>query len=246
VPRPAHVVVVLMENHAYGQIIGSTSAPYLNSLAQAGASFTNAHGVTHPSQPNYLALFSGATQGVTSDSCPHTFSAGNLASELIAAKLSFKAYSESLPTTGSMACTSGSYARKHAPWTNFTDVPAADSLANFPTTYTSLPTVSFVVPNLQHDMHDGTIAQGDAWLKAHLGSYVTWARTHNSLLVVTWDEDDNTAANLVPTIFIGPMVKAGKYSESINHYRTLRTIEAAFGLKYLGKSASVAPITDIW
>ncbi|HEY5051337.1 MAG TPA: alkaline phosphatase family protein [Acidothermaceae bacterium] len=125
VPRPAHVVVVLMENHAYGQIIGSTSAPYLNSLAYAGASFTNAHGVTHPSQPNYLALFSGSTQGVTSDSCPHTFPAGNLASELVAAKLGFKAYSESLPAAGSMVCTSGSYARKHAPWTNFTDVPAS-------------------------------------------------------------------------------------------------------------------------
>ena len=122
----------------------------------------------------------------------------------------------------------------------------ADSLASFPTSYTSLPTVSFVVPNLQHDMHDGTIAQGDTWLKAHLGSCVTWARTHNSLLVVTWDEDDNTAANLVPTIFIGPMIKAGKYGESINHYRTLRTIEDAFGLKPLGTSASVAPITDIW
>ena len=116
----------------------------------------------HPSQPNYLALFSGSTQGVTSDACPYTFSASNLASELIAAKLSFKSYAESLPATGSKVCISGSYARKHAPWTNFTNVASADQLANFPTSYTSLPTVSFVIPNLLDDMHDGTIAQGDA------------------------------------------------------------------------------------
>lgn len=80
----------------------------------------------------------------------------------------------------------------------------------------------------------------------HLSPYVIWAKTHNSLLVVTFDEDDNTAANLIPTIFVGPMVKAGKYGEQVTHYRVLRTLDDAFGLGHLGASAAVAPITDVW
>src|SRR5581483_8886869 len=82
VPRPDHVVVVIFENHGYSQIIGSSQAPYINSLAKAGASFTASHGVTHPIQPNYVALFSGSPQGLTDDSCPHTFKTTNLASML--------------------------------------------------------------------------------------------------------------------------------------------------------------------
>ena len=149
----------MMENHSYSEIIGSSSAPYINSLATGGAQFTNSFGITHPSEPNYLALFSGSTHGLTSDSCPHTYTTQNLGSELITAGLTFKGYSESMPSDGYTGCTSGAYARKHNPWVNFTsNVPAASNLtfSDFPTSYSSLPTVSFVVPNLNDDMHDGT------------------------------------------------------------------------------------------
>ena len=70
---PAHIVVVIDENHSYSEIIGSSDAPYINSLATEGALFTQSFAVAHPSQPNYLALFSGSTHGITNDSCPHTF-----------------------------------------------------------------------------------------------------------------------------------------------------------------------------
>src|SRR5438093_9035376 len=73
-PRPDHLVLLIEENRGYSQIIGSTSAPYINSLAQRGALMTNSFAIEHPSQPNYLDLFSGSNQGITSDSCPHTFS----------------------------------------------------------------------------------------------------------------------------------------------------------------------------
>ncbi|HEY7415588.1 MAG TPA: alkaline phosphatase family protein, partial [Ktedonobacteraceae bacterium] len=129
IQKPDHVVIVIEENHAYTQIIDSSSAPYINSLAAQGALFTNSHAVAHPSQPNYLALFSGSTQGITDDSCPHTFSGANLGSELIGAGLSFAGYSESSPKVGFTECTEGGvpiiddlYARKHAPWVNFTNV----------------------------------------------------------------------------------------------------------------------------
>ena len=127
VPRPAHTVVVVMENHSYAEIIGNPAAPFINQLASRGALFTRSYAVTHPSEPNYLALFSGSTQGVADDSCPHSFAAPNLAASLIAAGSSFAGYAEDLPGTGSPACSQGEYARKHVPWTNFSNVPASVS-----------------------------------------------------------------------------------------------------------------------
>lgn len=250
-PRFAHVVVVMEENHSFGDIIGSASAPYLNSLATQGASFTDSFAITHPSQPNYVALFSGSTQGLTSDACPHTFTVNNLGNEIRGAGLSFTGYAESMPSDGYTGCTSGEYARKHSPWTNFSDLPTTTNLrfTHFPTTTTgfaALPTLSFVIPNLLDDMHDGTVAAGDTWLRTHLDTYAQWAKTNNSLLVVTWDEDDDSMSNQIPTLFVGAHVTPGNYAEKITHYTVLRTIEDAYGLGHLGSSASVAPITDVW
>ncbi len=106
-PRPDHVLVVVMENRDTGEIIGSGAAPYLNALARSGANFTDAHAETHPSQPNYLALFSASTQGVSDDGCDLSFDAPNLGSALIAAGRTFVGYSEGLPHAGSTACTAG-------------------------------------------------------------------------------------------------------------------------------------------
>ena len=248
VPSPSHVVVVVEESHAYSQIIGSGNAPYINTLASQGALFTNSHGVAHPSQPNYLDLFSGSNQGVTNDTCPHTFSVASLESELNAAGKSFTGYSEGLPAVGSMVCTKGSYARKHVPWTDFSQDLTTDNqpFTSFPTDFTKLPTVSFVIPNLQDDMHNGSIQQGDSWLQTNLLAYANWAMNNNSLLIVTFDEDNGTKANKIATIFVGPMVKPGQYNEKINHYNVLRTIEDMYGLGHLGKSATATPITDVW
>jgi hypothetical protein len=248
-PRPAHVVIVMMENHSFADVIGSQAAPYLTSLAAGGADFSQSFAITHPSQPNYLALFSGSTQGVTSDTCPLTFSAPNLAADLLTANKTFTSYSEDLPSAGSKACTAGNYARKHAPWTDFSNVPGSVSkpFRSWPAgNYANLPDVSFVIPNLCDDMHNCPVATGDAWIRVHLSGYATWAMKHNSLLIITWDEDDNTAANQIPTIFAGQHVKPGRYSTRINHYSVLRTIEDAFDLSYDGAAATASPITSIW
>jgi phosphatidylinositol-3-phosphatase len=246
---PAHTVVVVMENHAYREVIGSGDAPFLNSLARRGALFTNSFAVGHPSEPNYLALFSGSTHGVTDDSCPHRFTAPNLGSELIAARLTFAGYSEDLPAVGSGVCSAGEYARKHVPWTNFANVPASASqpFSAFPAgNYARLPTVAFVIPNLCHDMHDCSVATGDSWLRAHIAGYATWAMTHNSLLVVTFDEDDGSSGNHIPTIFVGQMVRPGQYGTRITHYRVLHTIEQLYHLRPSGNAALTAPIGGIW
>jgi len=251
------VVVVVEENKSYRQIIGNAAAQYLNRLADDAGLFTNSFAVTHPSQPNYLALFSGSTQGILNDECPISISGDNLASQLQKRGLSFAIYSESMPFTGYDACSSPDkhYARKHNPavnWQNKNIAPGVNMpFANFPSDYAMLPTVSIVVPNLLDDMHDGRtlmdqIARGDAWLKSNLDAYVQWAKKNNSLLIVTWDEDDGSGENRIPTLFIGPMVQPRRYSRSIDHYSVLRTLEEMYGLPALGNAASAEAIRDVW
>ena len=247
-PRPAHVVIVVEENKTLAQIAGNARAPFINRLVASGALFTNARGVTHPSLPNYLALFAGVTND-NGDGCPATgFSAAapNLASELLAAHLTFTGYAETLPGAGSKVCAAGTYARKHAPWVAFSNVPRAlsqpfDALPS----YAKLPTVSFLIPNVDDDMHDGSISDGDAWLGTHLASLVTWAKTHDTLIVLTWDEGYDSG-NTIPTVLIGPMVKPGRYAQPINHYNTLRTLEDMFGLAHTGRAGTATPIANCW
>ncbi|WP_207938903.1 alkaline phosphatase family protein [Actinomadura darangshiensis] len=248
VPRFQHVVVVVLENKAVHQVMGRKDAPYLNSLARSGAWFTNSYAIRHPSQPNYLALFSGSTQGLTDDSCPHAYRSANLAGELRAARLTFIGYSEGLPHTGSSVCSDGRYARKHVPWANFPALPASANrpFTDFPRDYAALPTVAFVIPDLCHDMHDCSVAAGDSWVRANLGGYARWARAHGSLLIVTFDENDGSSGNRIATVFTGAFVKPGRYSEEIDHYGVLRTIEDAFRLARAGVSGSRSPVTDVW
>jgi hypothetical protein len=252
-PRPDHLVIVMEENHGYTQIIGSPYAPYINTLAQEGALFTQSYALSHPSQPNYLQLYSGSNQGVTTDNCPYTFSAPNLGQQLGAHGFSFGGYSETMPMVGYTGCSYSAYARKHNPWVNFTNVPSADNMpldGYFPTDYSTLPTVSFVIPNQNDDMHNGsdpgTIQTGDAWLKSHLDAYVQWTIAHNSLLMVTFDEDNGSQGNHIATVFVGPMVVPGPYGETINHYNVLRTVEDMYGLGKVGATRRFAPITDVW
>ena len=215
-----HIVIVVEENKDYDQIIDNPKAPYLNlTLRKEGASLTRMFGEEHNSQGNYFWLFSGSNQNVGfNDQIPtkqnnsaYPFTAPNLGGALIEKGLSFRGYSEDLPDTGSTnefglnSAGHKSYAHKHNPWVSFACEPGnvlatASNLrfADFPTSPTTLhtlPTVSFVVPGLKHDMHDGdpkqSVPEGDRWLQTNLDAYYQWAKTHNSLLIVTWDESDD-------------------------------------------------------
>ncbi|HEV8290839.1 MAG TPA: alkaline phosphatase family protein [Tepidisphaeraceae bacterium] len=248
VPQFDHIVVVVEENHPYSAIIGNSSAPFINKLANQGGLFKSSFAITHPSQPNYLALFSGSTQGITSDACPVNFPGPSLGGALIAAGKTFVSYSEDLLRAGSGTCAAGGYVRRHNPAADFADVPAQSNrpMSDFPARISDLPAVSFVIPNKAHDMHDGTIAAADRWLADHLGRYVRWAKRRNSLLIVTWDEDDGTSNNHIPTIFFGAHVKTGKYLQKINHYLVLRAIEESTSIPLLGSSRRVDQIHDVW
>jgi len=238
----------VFENEDADAVVGTPAAPYLTSLAAEGAEFTDAHGETHPSQPNYLALFSGSTQGVDDDECPQSFDGPNLAGQLIAAGYTFTGYSEDLPAVGAQDCDSGDYARRHNPWVDFPALPTEvnQPLTALPADYADLPTVAFVVPNLCHDMHDCGVADGDDWARQNLAPYVSWAKQHDSLLIVTFDENDGSAGNRIPTILAGQMVRPGPSDERIDHYSILRTIEDMYGLPPLGVAADRAAISGIW
>jgi acid phosphatase len=245
-PSYDHVVVVVFENHSYAQI--KQGAPYFMRLANHGAEMTRSHAVTHPSEPNYLALYGGSTFGLGSDACPLTYHGGHLARQLKRAGYSFRAYSEGLPSAGYTGCTSGRYARKHAPWVNFSSFRQNwhKPYSSFPSDYSHLPDLSFVIPDLCSDMHDCSIAHGNRWLKSHFKDYVAWARQHNSLMLVTFDEDDDGPSNHIFTALAGAHIKRGNYSQRINHYNVLRTIEALFGLPALRNAAGKPRIRGIW
>ncbi|HEV8378816.1 MAG TPA: DNRLRE domain-containing protein, partial [Tepidisphaeraceae bacterium] len=157
------------------------------------------------------------------------------------------------PAVGSTISLSGAYARRHNPVVNWQATnPDANQygpshnmpLTDFPTDFTQLPTFSFVVPNNDNNMHDGTVAEADAWLQTNIKPYADWAMTHNSLLVITWDEDEVNPANRnrIPTIFHGPMIKPSEQAATWTVHNLLRTIEEMHGATHAGAAKLVKPI----
>ncbi len=275
IPWPAglpvydHVVIVMEENKDYDEVIGSSAAPYINGVLKAeGANLIQMYGEEHHSQGNYFWLFSGSDQNVGFyDQIPtQPITASNLGQQLIAAGRTFKGYSEGLPAIGSTVSTAGLYARKHVPWISFSNVPNCPTVncssnlrfQDFPADYNDLPTVSFVIPDLDNDMHNGTppssVTAGDTWLKANLDGYYQWAKQNNSLLILTFDEDDqgpvgltNPGAppqkqNRIVTILAGAHINPGDYGEGkgVTHVNLLRTLEAMYGLPKSGAQQSFA------
>ncbi len=231
-PRPAHVVVVVLENRSALEVAGAASTPFINSLAGNGAVFTDSFAISHPSLPNYLALFSGSTHGVGNDRCAQQFDGPNLATSLITAGRTFVGYVQGLPALASNTCRQGNYDKVLVPWKFFPNVPTSVSrpLAAFPRDFARLPDLSFLTPDLAHDMHSGTMRAADQWLMGQVGSYVRWARSNNSLLVLTWDEDDHKEGNRILTIITGAHVRPGRYGQQITHYNLLRTLTGLEGV----------------
>jgi phospholipase C len=263
-----HVVWIWMENHGFSDIIGNRSqAPYINSLAAGCGLATNYHNTTHPSLPNYLAATSGLAQArlpvlsfldcsvsvVCRTSAPSIFGQGE----------TWKAYQESMPSNCDRS-SSGQYAVRHNPAPYYTslsgcasrDVPYAQLRTDLASS--ALPAFSFITPNLVDDMHDGTIAQGDAWLARNLPAILNSRqyRAGTTAVFVTWDEgaggypvqdcDDTTAdaSCRVPTIVISPSTPAGTTSGAFfSHYSLLATAEQLLGLPRLGQASSSPAMT---
>jgi hypothetical protein len=249
-PGLDHVVVIVEENKPSQRIIGNSDAPYINKLAADNALAVNYQAVTHPSLPNYLALTSGTNAGITDNCSPGgncTANVPNIVERIGESGRSWKMYAEDMPAPCA-AKSSGKYAVKHNPFMYYPSVTgdkascaehvvAFTQLAEDLKAASTLPDFAFISPNLCNDMHDCPVSTGDAWLSREVSAILESPAftTQNSLLVVTWDEGDDSS-NKVSTIFAGPAAKKGFRSDAaFSHYSLLHTVESLWGL---------APLTD--
>jgi phosphatidylinositol-3-phosphatase len=253
VPDFTHVVLVVFENHEASEIAGNPDAPTFAALGRRYARLTRYDAVTHPSLPNYLALVSGSTQGITSDCTDCVVAARSLADTLAAAGKTWKTYAEDLPSPGFTGAFSGRYAKKHDPFLYFRGVNRSRVV---PFTELSrdlaahrLPDFSLVVPNLCNDMHDCSVAAGDGWLKARVLPLLRSPELAGVVVFVVFDEGTTDAGGggQVEALALGPSVRPhSAFTRPTNHYGLLRTIEDAWRLPELGLSRKGTPIGGIW
>jgi hypothetical protein len=246
---PAHVMVIVEENRNRSEVIGASNMPYLNSLATKYGNTTSWNGVSHPSLPNYLALISGWTQGVTTDACNHSYAGSRtIGSQLSADRVSWKAYMEELPEPASEVCTSGGYAKKHNPFAYFpaTNGPNVVPATQFQTDLTSgkLPAFMFYVPNLLNDGHDGTNATVDAYLKGLVPKVLasTWYK-ESGVVIITWDEGNGEEK--IPTVVLTGEGGGKVLSAAGDHYGTLATIEDLYALPRLERAVGATTLAPL-
>jgi len=257
-PDFTHVVVVVFENHEASSIAGNTDAPTFNALARRYVTLTKYDAVAHPSFPNYLALVSGSTHGISSGCTDCVVRARSLADTLAAAGKTWKTYAEDLPYPGFSGGSSGRYAKKHDPFLYFRDVARSRARRDRVVPFTRLgrdlarhrlPDFSLVVPNLCNDMHDCSVATGDAWLKAHVVPLLRSPELRGGVVFVVFDEgtSDTGSGGRIEALALGPTVRRGsRFASATNHYGLLRTIEDAWRLPRLGFSSTGTPIGGIW
>jgi phosphatidylinositol-3-phosphatase len=255
IPDFTHVVVVVFENHEATSIAGNPAAPTFNALARRYARLTDYDAVAHPSLPNYLALVSGSTQHITSSCVRCRVDAPSLADTLEAAGRTWKAYLEGLPRRGFLGGFSGRYAKKHDPFAYFVSIAHAPARAQrlvplgelaADVRAGALPDYSLVVPDMCNSMHDCPVRVGDGWLRRRVGPLL---RVPDTVVFVVFDEGTTktNGGGHVPALALGTAVRPhSRFRGVTNHYGLLRTIEDAWGLPYLGRSATARPITGIW
>ncbi len=262
VPPAGPVILIVFENKSDKDILAKSDAPYLNELIPQGALATDYQAVAHPSQPNYLALFSGSPQGVTDDRA-HDLSGPTLADQLEAAGKTWRVFAENYPATGCFTGEvneggvdgTGQYVRKHDPAISFTSISGSpERCANIqPLSKFSPDAADFmwVVPNMCHVMHDCGIPDGEAWLKAFLPPILAspaFAPGGKGVVYITFDEGaDKSRNNEVVTLALGPTVRAGMRSDvAHSHYSLLRTIETSLGLPCLADACQANTLGELF
>jgi len=241
-PSYDHVVWIVMENHSYSEVIGAAGAPYENQLAAQCGSASRMFAESHPSLPNYIAMTSGSTQGITDDNGPSSHPL-NVPSIFSVSAGNWRALQESMPSNCLLA-NSGQYAVRHNPAAYYTNIRTECASLDVPLAAT--PDVSarftFITPNLCNDTHDCSVATGDAWLSGELPKIFASAQYQagRTAVFLTWDEDDSSMSNQIPTLVIAPSVTPGSApTTTFNHYSLLRTTEELLGLSpLLGNAAS--------
>jgi hypothetical protein len=261
-PR-SHVVVLVMENAEYGEVIGSKSAPYVNALARRYALATQSFSIAHPSLPNYLALTSGSTHGISSDCTSCSVSATNIVDQLEGRGISWKAYLEDVPTSCFRGAGAGGYAKKHNPFIYYEDIARSPArcakLVGFAQLAADLrsgrlPSYAWISPNLCDDGHDCGVSAGDRFLARTVPALLRALGPHG-FLAITWDEGVSdrgccgaARGGHIATVLAGAGARLGAHeARPVDHYGVLATIERALGLPPLAGAAdsragSLAPL----
>jgi len=260
VPASSHVFVVVEENHSYSQVIGNSAMPYLNGLASKYGLATQYYANTHPSIGNYFMLTAGQII-TTNDSLCSTLTQDNIVRHLLTAGRTWKSYAESLPYAGYTGCGSGYYVKRHNPLAYFSDVANSSEKYNlvpfskFATDLAShtLPQFSFIVPNLIHDAHDGSLGTADSWLKTNIAPLIASATFQkDGILIIVFDEsldtDTQHGGGHVACVVIGLKVKPGVKSTTLyQHQNTLKTVMKALGLgSFPGAASGASAMTDLF
>lgn len=236
-----HVVWILMENKNYSSVVGPGAAPYINRLAHRYGVATGYSAISHPSLPNYIALTSGSDQGISDDSDPssHRLNVPSIFSQL--PRGGSRSLEQGMPSNCAKG-DSGEYAVRHNPETYYTNL--GQECARYDVPFGAQPNLSarftFVTPNLINDMHDGSISDGDRFLQSYVPALMAAPqyRSRNTVIFITWDENEGTSGNRVPCIVISPFTHGVTSGARYTHYSLLRTTEALLGLPLLGNARS--------
>ena len=252
--KGSHVAVIVMENKEYSDVIGSSSAPFINGLARRYGLATSSYGVSHPSLPNYLALTGGDTFGISSDCTSCHVGAKSIVDELEGKRISWKAYMESMPSPCYRGGSAGDYAKKHDPFAYYDRIVSSSRRCSKIVPYPQLaqdmhrgrlPKFIWISPNLCHDMHDCEVKTGDSFL-AGLVPPLMRALGRHGVLFLTWDEGSSdrgccggASGGHIATIVAGRDVRRGRRSAvPYDHYSVLRTISELFHIAPLRNAGS--------
>jgi acid phosphatase len=251
------ILVIMEENHDLGEVFPS-GMPYLWSLAQRYGRATNWSDVGHPSLPNYLAIFGGSSFNNPQDCDPGqgcTYPGPSVFGQALAHGKAARAYEESMPQPCDTS-SSGNYDVNHNPWAYFPSEAGKCRAGDVPAGTTSsgalvsdaragaLPTVGMITPNLQHDGHNGTLAQADGWLRGWLPVLMSgpdW-RQGRLVIVVVFDEGD--ATDQVPFVLIAPHVSGVVMRQPASHYALTRLIDTIAGAPPLRHAAGAASLAS--
>ena len=231
-----------MENRSYDQAITGT---YTAALASQYAVATNYHGVSHPSLPNYLALTSGSTYGITDDGF-HPLPSGGIGAQLNSAGISWRAYMEGMGAD----CMGGGnrYALKHDPFPYYGNAcpPQVVPFTQFDADMSGdVPQFVWITPDLCNDGHDCTTSVADQWLSTTVPKILaTNAWQSNGLLLITWDEGEDSA-NHVLTLVIRPNPTTHSSGRLYDHYSLLAAVEDSLGVARLGQASGADPLSDL-
>jgi len=270
VPRSNHVWIITEENRSYESVIGSSYMPYYNSLANKYALAVQYYANRHSSLPALMRLVAGRDV-TTNNNTTSCFDVDNIVRHLLFHGMPWKSYQEDLPYAGYTGLSWGNYVRRHNPLIDFTDVCApSQKLNSVPfaqlakdMSNNATPNYVYITPNLQHDAHDGTRAQADAWLSQQVPKILArpeFQSGGDGLLFIVWDEGnlytDNRCSpwvssgcgGRVATLVIGPKVKRNFKSKALYHHQNLlRTVCDALGFAFCpGAGATATPMADFF